>query len=156
MEPEIDKIEEIRRSIIPIDKFEEAIGEKLLKLMREGLTLTSSCEQISEETNRTFDCPTIFRWLRDPHAKIGERRFLAHFKEAEEDRRMKWEDLAMLELRHMKANMSANQIALAKARSAMYRQGAKESGIEILTKADPESNVPVVIIRKFMPTIEQD
>ena len=140
-------------------EYEEGLAAYVLNQMREGLTLTTVCEEITKEGDGTLTCPMVYAWLRDKDAKLGDppRRFLHVYREAEEDRRMKWEDLAMLELRNITAQAPTSLINVAKTRSAMYRQGSKDGGVEILStsREGGEDGQVTVVIRKFMPTMEE-
>lgn len=142
------KISEIRVEDgidVSIKPYDEEIARDVIEQVRNGKTLTSICQ------GRRMSRLDVYDWLRDKEARIGKRRFRDVYAEAEDDRRMTWRDMAILEV----TTATAENISLARQKAQMLMSAAKEGGIEIVTRSGgPEA--PTVVIRKFYRPLQDE
>ena len=133
----------------PDKDFNPSIAEEIIRRVREGDTFGKIA--------RDSDMPsrlTIYDWLKNPANKFGagkhRKSFNQHYKAAQIDREMTWQDLAieeydLIELKHDRTDNATLKLAADKAN--MRLRVAKEFKAGQPKGAAAES--PTVIIRKF-------
>jgi hypothetical protein len=130
-----------------MEPYDPVAATRVLDGVRDGKLLSTACR------TEGIDRKDFYAWLRDKEARVDQRPLSEVFAEADEDRRMTWRETALQIVNALSVDSPPNEVTIARAKSSMFMQMAKESSLDIFSRtvAVSKDGETVVVLRRFMP-----